>query len=478
MGLTRKCLTKAPASLLVAAFACLAFAVAAPAVNAKPVKAEIEATPQQGYGRIVLDFEHLPGYESNVDDTILVFRFNEQVDLDFSQLVSKLPNYLGVARVDPDGRAFRVAFVDSFKVNIMEAGNKIFIDILGRNWSGMPPNLPQEVVRAITERAAAIEEKNREVERQRRETQASYKAQLRVGALPTFSRLVFDWNKFVTAKMEREGETVTLTFGRPVKLDVGRVKHNLPNDLLDISSATLAETTVVTMKLSADSKVRGYREAEDYVVDISPEAVRLSAKLQKLEKQSVDENGNPIDRAEVELLADETDNKKMNEFSAAKDEVALVRSTYSAFNPDDFSLEVFGDQADGAGLPAVRGDKQAFAKRFLRNEFSGRAGARGDELAGDKKAAHGLKPSIIERANVSEIVFPFEAVVPAAGFIRGDTIWIVFDSFKDIDLSDIVASGAKIIKDIRKTRLNNGQLILIKLTKPLLFAFDHDGAYR
>lgn len=475
MGLLRKCLMKAPAGLLVAAFACLLLVGVVTPATAKPVKAEIEATPQQGYGRIVLDFEHLPGYESTVDDTIMVFRFKEQVDLDFSQLVTKLPDYLGVARVDPDGRAFRVAFVDSFKVNIMEAGNKIFIDILGRNWTGMPPNLPQDVVRAITRRAAEIEEKNREVERQRRETQASYKAQLRVGALPTFSRLVFDWNKFVTARMERAGETVTLTFGRPVDLDVGRVKHNLPNDLLDISSAKLAETTVVKLKLPQDAKVRGYREAEDYVVDISPEAVKLSAQLQKLEQKTLDENGNPIDRAEVELLADDDKTKKMNEFSAAKDQVALVRSTYSAFNPDDFSLEVFGDQADGAALPAVRGDQPLFAGRRTVAETPGpRDGAAGEAVAGDKKAPAGLKPSIIERANVSEITFPFDEVVPAAGFIRGDTIWIVFDSFRDIDLSDIVASGAKIINDIRKTRLNNGQLILIKLTQPMLFAFGHD----
>lgn len=440
------------------------------AVFAK-VAVDHEAGEKKGYARIVLDFEKLPGYESRVDDTIMVLTFSEPIDLDFSQLVSKLPNYLGVARVDPDGRAFRLAFVDSFKVNIMEAGKKVFIDILGRNWKGMPPNLPQDVVRAITKRAAEIEAENREREKQRAAARASFKAKLRVGALPTFTRLVFDWNKFVTARMERQDDQVRLTFGRPVTLDVGRVKHNLPKNLADISSSTLDEETLVTLKVTSGSIVRGYREGEDYVVDISPSDVALSKQLKSLEKTTLDENGKPVSRGEVLLFSDGEEPKKMDEFSGAKDDVKLVRSTFSAFNPDEFDLKVFGDRPEVVGTDAGAMVGNGIKPGRLLIERG--EGARRDKTGNGREKSN-LQPYLKENKGVSEIHFPFRDVVPAAGFIRGDTIWIVFDSFEPLDLSKVMVASDR-IRDIRKSRLHNGQLILIKLKQPMLFAFEFNN---
>ncbi len=426
-----------------------------------------EASEKKGFARIVLDFETLPAYESKVDDTILVFSFSEPVKLDFTQLVSKLPNYLGVARVDPDGRAFRLAFVDSFKVNVMEAGKKVFIDILGRNWKGMPPNLPQDVVRAITKRAAEIEAENQERERQRAKARASYKAKIRVGALPTFTRLVFDWNKFVTAKTERQDEVVKVTFGQPVDLDVGRVKHNLPKHLMDISSVKLDSETVVNLKLAPKALVRGYREGSDYVIDISPSDVALSEQLKGLDKSSVDDEGNEIGRAEVRLFSDgaeASENKGIDEFSGANDDVKMVRSTYSAFNPDEFDLKVFGDKPEAVGLQQGVADSPSL-------KLTGRMES--DNPGGDPAVAGKVsQPLLKEMREFTEIQFPFDEVVASSGFIRGDTIWIVFDSFKELNLTNILKKPSLRIKAIRKTRLHNGQLILIKLMQPMLFAFE------
>lgn len=441
---------------------------------AEPVKVDYEATMQKGYARIVLDFAHLPQYESTVNDTVMVFTFKEPLALDFSQLVEKLPAYIGVARVDPDGRAFRMAFTDSYKVNIMEAGKKIFIDILGRNWVGLPPNLPQDVVRAITKRAAEIEARNREAEKQRKATQFLYKARLRVGALPTFSRLVFDWNKFVTAKLERQGDVVTVTFGRPVMIDVGRVKHDLPKYLADIDAAVGVESSSVKLTLKPKTNVRGYREGEDYVVDVSPDEVALSDQLKKLDKVKLDENGKPIDRKAVDLLAEDESKAQMDEFSGAKDEVDLVRSTYSSFNPDEYALDVFADNPDAVGITAMPFNREPLAE--APEEGGGLPFPLAVKRPQTIERAQPLadKPYIKNSRNGSEIGFPFKTVVPAAGFIRGDTIWMVFDSFEPLDLSGITEKSSKLVKDVRKLRLNNGQLVQIKLTKPMLFALTHE----
>jgi len=433
-----------------------------------------EARQEKGYARIVLNFETLPKYESKVDDTIMVFRFSEEVDLNFSQLVSKLPTYLAVARVDPDGRAFRLAFIDSFKVNIMEAGNKVFIDILGRKWTGMPPNLPQDVVREITRRAAEIEAENRERERQQAALKKTYKAKVRVGSLPTFTRLVFDWNKFVTAKMERQDASVTVTFGQPVNLDVGRVKHNLPKYLKDISATERDAETVVKLNVDAKALVKGYREGDDYVVDISPSDVALSGELKALEKSIVDDDGNEVGRAEVQLYSNDDGSQKETGNSKENDKLKLVRSTYSSFNPDAFELNIFGDSDGDSAERSVQID----ISNYKRDEMK-----KGDDPLASNKNTEGragqnskvMQPLLVEKPNHSQIVFPFHEGVAAAGFIRGDTVWIVFDSFKEIDLSKVMAAKSNKIKDVRKTRLHNGQLILIKLAQPHLFALEHEN---
>lgn len=454
---------------------CVCLSLSYSSVSAAGLKVQTDASEKRGFARLVLNFDRLPGYESSVDDTILVFKFKESVDLNLDDLIRKMPNYISVARVDPDGHAFRLAFSDSFKVNIMEAGTQVFIDILGRKWKGMPPNLPQDVLRAIAKRAAEIEAANQARLLQKKKAKEVFTARIRVGALPTFTRLVFDWNKFVTSKMERKGDSIQLTFGEPVKLDVGRVKHDLPKNLLNITSVSSETATIVTLKLPAQSNVRGYREGEDYVVDISPSDVALSKQLKNLEKNVVDNEGNVVGREDVQILSSEAP-KKMNEFTGEQETISMVRSTYSDFNPDKFDLSMYGDDAESVGLPGVKAKSGAIVSEFQPQVKRREGDKTFPALSPEKKAAQNFEGVYVkDTPDHTEISFRFEEAVAAAGFIRGETVWILFDSFKPIDLSGVMKKGSRFIKDIRKTRLNNGQLILIKLTEPQLFAFEYDN---
>ncbi len=465
-------LLKTVSTLISMAFVAMILS-ATPAV-AVPLKVKTTATAEKGYGRIVLDFERLPEYESDIDDTILVFKFKQAIGFDFEDLVRRLSNYISVARVDPDGRAFRFAFTDSFKVNVMEAGTKIFIDILGREWSGMPPNLPQDVLREIARRASEIEAENFAREQQKRRAKEKYKVRLRTGALPTFTRLVFDWEKFVTAKLERRGDTVNLTFGQPSELDVGRVRHDLPKFLLDIKSESTDVSTIVSLSLPSDAKVRGYREGEDYVVDISPSDVGLSEELKQLQIKVKDDEGKAVGQEEVLISGRKTDVIPMDEFSGAGEDVKMVRSKFSDFNPDRYNLSMYGDSPDAVGLPALGKKVVGF------DQTGGKSIDDGEPIAADVKTGKASKrkdqhlPYLKDMEDHNEIFFPFKQAVAAAGFIRGDTVWIIFDSFVDIDLSRIMESGSRFIKDIRKSKLNNGQLILFKLKKPMLFALEYN----
>jgi len=66
------------------------------------------------------------------------------------------------------------------------------------------------------------------------------------------------------------------------------------------------------------------------------------------------------------------------------------------------------------------------------------------------------------------LMFSFAAPTPAALFRRADTVWLVFDSTKPLDIEPIRSSGGALIADIGRLPLAQGQAIRIRLNRPQL----------
>ena len=64
------------------------------------------------------------------------------------------------------------------------------------------------------------------------------------------------------------------------------------------------------------------------------------------------------------------------------------------------------------------------------------------------------------------LTFAFPAATPAASFRRGDTVWLIFDSKRPLDLEPIRAKGGAIIGEVSRMVLDKGQAIRIRLNRP------------
>src|SRR6202048_1936704 len=64
------------------------------------------------------------------------------------------------------------------------------------------------------------------------------------------------------------------------------------------------------------------------------------------------------------------------------------------------------------------------------------------------------------------LTFSFAAATPAALFRRADTVWLVFDSVRPIDIEPIRSKGGSIIADVNQLPLDRGQAIRIRLNRP------------
>lgn len=143
-------------ALLRAGFAVGLCAAASAAEAARLVSAK-GAQPPEGFGRIVLTFDEPVSVKARLSGAILVLNFGEAVGSGPERIAAGMPDYVTVVRRDPDGSALRLALQRPYRVNVQDAGEQVFIDLLPESWNGFLPPLPTEVVADLARRAAAAE---------------------------------------------------------------------------------------------------------------------------------------------------------------------------------------------------------------------------------------------------------------------------------------------------------------------------------
>ena len=202
---------------------------------------------------------------------VLRISFEEPIDINVDDVPLDLGDYVTIARRDPDGSAIRFALKNQYQINTLEAGEKLFVDILPMDWQGLPPGLPDDVVRELAKRAEAAMRKVRALEQARLKAQEGPEVTLHVGEHPTFTRLVFDWSiKFDTAFV-RENDIIKLTFNHPAQLDIAHLRAHLPQGVIDATSFLDKGKLKFLMRVEPSVDIRAFREEQTYVIDVTPE---------------------------------------------------------------------------------------------------------------------------------------------------------------------------------------------------------------
>jgi hypothetical protein len=264
-------------AMLLACVSAAAWMAAAGAALA--AKATVRGAEMAGYGRAVFDFDTLPQASIKVGNGVLVISFDKPVAFATEKLAIELPNYVSAVRVDPDGKAIRFALQRPFKPSMMEAGDKLFVDLLPDTWKGMPPGLPQDVIDQLSKRAKEAEETARMLAR-KRASEEPKDLPFRVGTTPTFTRVVFEMPQVAPVEMKRSGDIVELVFEAPLRLDAARLKAALPSLVTSVETEPLPGGMKLTLGIPASSDVRGFREDDTYAIDIpTPKAsAKVAAK--------------------------------------------------------------------------------------------------------------------------------------------------------------------------------------------------------
>jgi tetratricopeptide (TPR) repeat protein len=243
---------------------------------AEPASAVLEVEDTGNFARMVITFPDrslLPPYEASISTSVLRISFPEGIAADVDDVPEALMDYVSIARADPDGAALRFALRQPVNINSMEAGEKLFIDLLPASYEGRPPSLPQDVVDELARRAAEALERIRVLEEANALEDQEIKVKLRVGRHPTFTRLIFDWNVQVGSAFERNGNNIRVKFDQAADLDLSQFKASLPGTVLDVGSKTRDNDLIFNMIVDPSVDVRSFQEGKQLIVDVTPEDI-------------------------------------------------------------------------------------------------------------------------------------------------------------------------------------------------------------
>ncbi len=492
-------------ALKTARAALVALAVAAVNIGmaaAEPVKGEVKAEAESGFGRMIFKFEEPVDATVRIAGAILVLEFKEPVAVSVDRISSRMRDYVSAARVDPDGKAVRIALAGKFRINPIPAAERLFIDLLPEPWVGMLPGLPQDVVDELAARARSAELAARK-KRAADQAAAMPAVRVKVVKLPTFMRYIFDLPPGVDATPELSDGKFKVHFNKPAKWDLADVAATLPSTVKSVKPETEFDSIGVIFTLNGMPETRSFREDKSFVVDIglgpdaqpiavtplvpgmaaaavqiappetmpAKEATREEAppplkdmpRLKDAPRQEAVEPAPPAVRLAPPSLAPKAEVK-----SEANPEPAAVRKSEPA-KPDAKAAE---DKAQGM-KPPIQAVEAQRPLPLEKAQFRPQAAPEQKAVAVNAESA--MQAITTASSDQMRISLPFAAPTPAAMFRRGDSLWLVFDSNKPIDVSQLARDFGHVVRRADYESGGSGEgIVRLRLVRPMLASLEAD----
>jgi tetratricopeptide (TPR) repeat protein len=498
---------------LFAAFAILLATGGAARCENDPVKGEATFSAAGGYARLIIKLADEVDSEVTAAGSILVIRFKHPVDVPVDAIADAVPDYVGSARRDPDGMAIRLSLSRRVSINTMAAGERLFVDLLPDSWAGAPPSLPADVIKELAERARAAE---RALRVQRAVDAAKKRPPIRVRASvqPTFTRFIIEMPSGVTVSSVLNDQKLTLFFNAVLNFDLADAKIAAPANIASISQKIVGEQSAVEISLIGDVDIHSFREDRNYNVDVafqpaekpaaqlplatapppgppaelataghaepvatSPAAKPAAAEAEPTapvkpaaEAAAPPSADKPAKETAIEVKAEAKPEAKPEEKPDAKAEAKVEPKPEAKVEPEAAVKAEPKIETKAEIKPEMKPEPAPETQSAVRPAEEMPA-ASGEPMQGDNAAT----VSAVRDSEGLHVTFAFAAETPAAMFRRADTVWLVFDTTKPLDIAPIKTHGGSIIADVKPFPLAKGQAIRIRLNRPQMPSLASDG---
>jgi tetratricopeptide (TPR) repeat protein len=464
---------------------------------------------------------------------VLIISFSQPIDVSVDRIAEQVPDYIGAARRDPDGKAIRIALAQTVTVNTMAAGEKAFVDLLPQSWTGLPPGLPQDVVTDLARRARAAEEQVQR-DRQVAKEKPIPLVRVRVATQPTFTRYIFDVPAQLPVAPNRIKDRLVLNFDAPFTFDLADADAALPAGVQEISSELDNDTSLVRFIFGVNLDVRTFRDETGYVVDVGNPANAGNANQPSQPMAAARPGAGPPTAVEAALAASEAGHADAaaarpaapNIEAPATIPAQATQAPQAAPAPQAASAAVatpvapapaaLQPSAQSAPPPPAAQDVQPVPVANVATAPTPPPNTPVPEAAPAQAApaataappanptppANAAKQSDAAPAQTApvqaqapqaqadpnkiavelthqganlKLSFPFKGPAAAAVFPRADMLWIVFDAKTPIDLTALDGEPSRTIRGYDFIQTDGADIIRLKLDRPHLSGVGNDG---
>ncbi|MDB5484202.1 MAG: hypothetical protein JWR29_106, partial [Tardiphaga sp.] len=430
------------------------------ATQPTPIKGNAALAVSGGFARMLIKLDEDVEADASVAGNILVVRFKGPVEVDIGRLSDAAPDYVSSARRDPDGMAIRFALSRKVTLNAMMAGERTFIDLLPDTWTGLPPGLPQSVVRELAERTRTAE---RALKQQKivAETRKRAPLRLRAAVQPTFVRFSVELPDGVGVSSALMDQKLILSFNGVLTFDLADAKLAAPANVGAITQRSEGDASTIEIGLIGDVDVRSFREDKTFMVDVGAQQAEKPALVKPAAKPAASVPAN-------EQTANRNDNAPAQPTS---DSIAQLVSRDAASQPKvEPKTEGLIDPKIEAPKIEPKSDLKVVEPAALSPVASATPVAAQPVAAVSPSATDKPAGSIDARRSGDglKLNLTFATPTPAALFRRADVMWLVLDGDSALDPAPIKREGGALIGDVGALKLPHGQAIRIRLNRPQL----------
>lgn len=206
---------------------------------------------ENGYARLSFDTQAKLG--ATTTGGVLDITFSRKTDLSPAQVIAVFPQIIASGRADVDGKSLRFVLKVPVKLHISQLGEHAVLDLAPTDFTGkfsdLAPPAPKPKAKPVD--PASLPQ-----------------IKLRVGSYSNFTRLVFDWPKDVSYRVNAGGGKMSIRFEAPVRMDVSAIARFSPPWVKNAAWRIDGESTLVELQTDLDSGYHDFKDGTHVVVDI------------------------------------------------------------------------------------------------------------------------------------------------------------------------------------------------------------------
>ena len=221
----------------------LALWVASASAGLAAEAVKTRAWPHPGFARIVFDWPAPITFDADVTDGRLTVAFPRALETSFAQVRKHLGAYVSSIDVDAEGRLVTLILAKPVRVRTSTIKQSVIVDLVDRRQS-----------------ASAAAPKS--------SAPGAEPLKVRVGEHADFTRVVFDWTRDVTYRVDKEGGRVSIDFSRAATAALAPVTRVPPARISGAAQRVEGGHLKIDLDVPEDARVRHFRLGTKVVLDI------------------------------------------------------------------------------------------------------------------------------------------------------------------------------------------------------------------